>query len=117
MNQPVTLWTGPRRATRMMQATALAKCSGRSVLVHPGSKGVVGPGPGDPWTRLDQILSRPDFKLWPTTGWILVMELTCPHCGETRMIEVQQSHRGQILVCSMCGKDAPIAKPADLPRP
>ena len=78
---------------------------------HPVHKGVVVLGvlgPESQWDRLAAILSQIPFRDWPTDGWILTMELQCKFCGETRLIEVQQSHKGQIVVCSMCGKDAPL---------
>ena len=111
-SHPVTLWTGPSRATRMMQAKALAKRCAHGVLSHPDAKVVMLLGVhADPWIRLRELLSRiPNH--WPTDGWILYMELRCPHCGETRLVEIQQSHKGQILVCSMCGKEGPAVTPA-----
>ena len=111
-SQPVRLWTGPSRAIRTMQAQALARCSGHGAFHHPAHRGVVALGvlrPGETaWDRLQQLLNRIPNP-WPTDGWILTMELRCPHCGETRMVEIHQSHKGQRVVCSCCGKDAPHA--------
>lgn len=73
----------------------------------------------DPHARLQSLLSdRAVFQHFPVDGWILTMELTCPHCGETRLVE----KIGPELFCSVCGKAArigagdPPAKPAASPR-
>jgi hypothetical protein len=113
-----TLWTGPTRRTRMMQLRALAKRCEHGLFRHDTHKGAVVLGVlgnQSPWDRLAALLSNPDLRHWPKDGWILVMELTCPHCGETRLVEIVQSHRGDRILCAMCGKDAPLA-PAASPR-
>ena len=103
----------------MTQAKALAKHSGRGAFYHRIHKGVVGLGvhAGSPWDRLAAILSNPDFSRWPTDGWILTMELRCPHCHETRLVEIVQSHRGDRILCAVCGRDASSVTPADGPIP
>ena len=101
---------GPSRAIRTMQAQALARCSGRGAFVHPAHRGVVALGvlhPGETaWVRLSDLLDRIPNP-WPKDGWTLLTELRCPHCGETRMVEIQQSHRGELIHCDCCGRDAP----------
>ena len=115
-NPSVIPLMGLKRGMSMTQVRALAKQCVHGVLYQPASKAVIVLGVHrDPWHRLRELIDRiPSDKPWPTDGWILLMELRCPHCGETRMIEIQQSHRGPTIVCDCCGKDAPLA-PADSP--
>jgi hypothetical protein len=110
-----TLWTGPTRRTRMMQLRALAKRCAHGLFRHDTHKGAVVLGVlgnQSPWDRLAALLSNPDLHRWPTDGWILVMEIRCAFCGETRLVEIQQSHKGQIVVCACCGKEGPLVSAA-----
>jgi predicted RNA-binding Zn-ribbon protein involved in translation (DUF1610 family) len=107
-SRAATVSTGPNRETGMTRARALATHSGRSVLGHPDHKGAVVLGvlaPREsPWSRLASLLSAVPFRDWPQDGWILIMELTCEHCGETRLVELHQSSRGAEVFCNVCGK-------------
>ena len=110
-SQPATRWTGPNRQTRMMRAQAPGMRSAHGEFSHPVHKGVVVLGvlgPESPWDRLATILSQLPFRDWPTDGWILTMELRCPHCLETRLVEIIQTHRGDRILCAVCGKEGPL---------
>ena len=105
---------GLKRGMSMTQVRGLAKHCAHGVLYQPSCKGVIVLGVhADPWLRLHELLDRiPRQTPWPRDGWILLMELRCPHCGETRMVEIQQSHKGTRIVCDCCGRDAPHATAA-----
>ena len=32
----------------------------------------------------------------------------CPWCGETRLVELHQTHRGERVFCNLCGREGPI---------
>jgi hypothetical protein len=88
----------------MTQAKALAKHCAHGVLVQPQRKAVIVLGVhGDPWARLRDLLDRIPNG-WPRDGWILLKELVCEHCGETRLVELVQSSRGVDVFCAVCGK-------------
>lgn len=77
----------------------------------------------DPWVRLAalraHVPSAPNTS-WPTEGWTLQMETRCPHCGETRLVTIEKTYKGEELLCAVCGKAAPcvrVAGPIDTSLP
>lgn len=108
-NLRVIPWTALKRGTSMTQARALAKHCTHGVLYQPRAKAAIVLGVhDDPWHRLGVLLDRIPNG-WPRDGWILLQTVMCKYCGETRLIEIQQSHKGQIVLCAVCGRDAPLA--------
>lgn len=72
----------------------------------------------DPWARLDALrthIPAAPNTTWPLTEWTITMALTCPHCGDERLVEIAQSHRGDVIQCSCCGKAAPVVRAAGDP--
>lgn len=75
-------------------------------------------GDDDPWRRLDalrrHVPSAPNTS-WPTTGWILTMEVRCRACGEPRLITIEKTYKGQEIVCAVCGQAGPYVPAAGTP--
>ena len=118
MSSTTPAWTVPIPATPTTPRTTTGILSARGECRHPDHKGGVVLGvlrPDEsPWDRLAVLLARIPNP-WPRDGWILQMELQCPHCGEVRLVEQQQTYKGQRILCAVCGKDAPLV-PAAGPR-
>lgn len=77
---------------------------GSVLFTNPNHPGGIVMHPDDPWGRLDVFLNKVQFSGWAKQGWTLHMELQCPHCKETRLVEQVQSHRGQEIYCNLCGR-------------
>jgi hypothetical protein len=115
MWKPMPGSTAPTRRIRTMPRAMMATACVRYSARHPGHGG------GLVWWG-DQLAGRPPAQYladalariphgWPFDGWTITMEPQCPHCHETRLLDLHRTY----LVCQVCGKRTVFTDKADPP--